>query len=330
MLLREWCYKLTKELQEELNIMLYEPDPFLFELIKDTLEDYGFKVEIVPNLKSIFQKLLNNNFQILIMNIEGKHEEIDTIEKIKEIKEIKKDLLIYCMVEMHKNLDVAELFIKGADEVIFKPFSLGEFKARLLRLIKEYYFSKKLEKYLIEDPLTGVYNRRFFETALKEESYRAIRQRYPLTLMMIDLDNFKWYNDHFGHTAGDRVLIKVGETFCSSTRAKVDRVCRYGGDEFVVILPHSNWKGALKVVERVFKRWEELGLEPVTLSIGIAELIDKGNLENSISDLIRRADEAMYKAKKREGNAFEVDEETLKLSLSEELPLGGLFSQPLQ
>lgn len=327
MTLRDWYYQLKNEFQEELNIMLYEPDPFLFELIKDMLEEYNFKIEIVPNLKSISKKLIDNNFQILIMGIEGKSEEIKTL---KEAKKLKKELLIYCMVDMHKNLDVAELFMNGADEVIFKPFSLGEFRARLWRLIKEYYISKKLERYIIEDALTGVYNRRYFETALKEESYRALRQGYPLTLLMIDLDKFKWYNDHYGHSAGDKVLIGVGETLCNSTRTKVDKVCRYGGDEFVVILPHTTWRGALNVVERIFKKWEETGFKPVTLSIGVAELIDRGNLEKSISDLIKRADEAMYKAKKREGNTFEVDEETLKLSVGEELPQGDLSFQVLQ
>ncbi len=327
MFLREWCRKLRTELKEDFNIILYEPDPFLFELIKDVLEEYQFKVEILPNLKNLLKVLSSKQAQIFIMAVEGKEKELNIL---KEAKEFKKDLLIYCMVDMHKNIDVGELFINGADEVILKPFSLGEFKARLWRLIKEYYFTKKLERYIIEDALTGVYNRRYFESAIKEESYRALRQGYPLTLLMIDLDKFKWYNDHYGHSAGDRVLIGVGEILCNSTRLKVDKVCRYGGDEFVVILPHTNWRGALKVVERIFRRWEEIGFEPVTLSVGIAELIDKSNLDKSVSDLIRRADEAMYRAKKRKGNTFEVDEETLKLSAGEALPQGDLFFQVLQ
>jgi diguanylate cyclase (GGDEF)-like protein len=326
--LKDWLYKLKKELQEEINILLYEPDPFIFELLRDFLREYDFKIESSPNLKDILKKIGYKNFQILIMAIEGDKEAEDKI--ISEVKKLNKDILIFCMVDIHKDIDISELFTKGADEVIFKPFSLGEFKARLLRLLKEYYFSKKIERYVVEDGLTGVFNRRYFEIALKEEVYRALRQGYPLSLLMIDLDKFKWYNDHYGHYAGDRVLIGVGETLCSSTRAGVDKVCRYGGDEFVVILPHTDWKGALRVVERIFKNWEALGFEPVTLSVGVAELINKGSLDKSTSDLIKRADEAMYKAKKIEGNTFEVDEESLKLSSGEGVPEGDLSFQALQ
>jgi len=328
MILKAWYEKLRCEFQEDLTVLLYEPDLFLYELIKDLLEESDIKVSTLSSLKDLSKKISEESPQILIMEVEGK----DEIEKemLKQAKEFKKDLLIYAMVEYHKGIDVSELFLEGVDEVIFKPFSLGEFKARLWRLVKEYYYTKKIERYIIEDALTQVYNRRYFEIALKEEVYRALRQKYPLTLLMIDLDKFKWYNDHYGHAAGDKVLIGVGDALCHSCRLKIDKVCRYGGDEFVVILPHTDWKGALKVVERVFQKWDELDFKPVTLSVGVAELIDRGSLERTLSDLIKRADEAMYRAKKREGNTFEVDPETLKLSSGEVFPAGDLSFQVLQ
>ncbi|BAU23361.1 diguanylate cyclase [Caldimicrobium thiodismutans] len=326
--LKEWIEKIREDLGEEIKILFYEPDPFIAELLEEVLQDSGVNLKVTQSLKTILPHLTENTFQILIMAIEaGIEEELSVIEKVKEFK---KDLLVYAMVDYHKNLDISSLFMAGADEVIFKPFSLGEFRARLWRLLKEYYLTKKIEKTIVEDALTGVYNRRYFEITIREEAYRALRQKFPLTLFMIDLDKFKWYNDHLGHKAGDKVLIVVGDVICHSTRLKVDKVCRYGGDEFVVILPYTDWKQSLKVIERIFKKWRRLPFEPVTLSIGVAELIDRGSLEASVSDLINRADSAMYKAKKREGNTFVVDEETLKLSSNAGPPEGVLSFQVLQ
>lgn len=326
--LKEWIKKIREELGEEIKILLYEPDPFIAELLQEVLQESEVELKVSSGLKRIPLDIAKDTFQILLVAIEAGTEE--ELALIKEVKELKRDLLVYSMVDYHKNLDISSLFMAGADEVIFKPFSLGEFRARLWRLLKEYYLTKKIEKTIIEDALTGIYNRRYFEIAIQEEVYRALRQRYPLTLFMIDLDHFKWYNDNYGHTAGDKVLMVVGDVLCHSTRLKVDKVCRYGGDEFVVILPYTDWKMSLRVIERIFRKWDNLPYKPVTLSVGIAELIDRKDVKKSLSDLINRADAAMYRAKKIEGNTFEVDEETLKLSSGEGLPEGDLSFQVLQ
>lgn len=327
MLLKELCLKIKRELEEEVKILLFETDPFLQDFIKDLLQEYKIKTHLLPALKNLQEVIAKEDFQVFILDLDEPIEKIE--EVVRECKEIKKDLLIYFIIDYHKELDIGLLFARGVDEVIYKPFSFGEFTARLYRLLKEYYYAKKIERSVIEDPLTNVYNRRYFEIAIREEIGRALRQKYPLTLLMIDLDKFKWYNDTYGHREGDKVLQSVGLVLCYSTRSKVDKVCRYGGDEFVVILPHTDWRGALKVVERIFNRWDELDFKPVTFSVGISELIDKGDLEKTLSDLIKRADEAMYRAKKREGNTYEVDQETLKLSSGEEVPVGDLSFQVL-
>lgn len=308
--LKELVLRIKTELDSEIKILLFEPDPFISELLTEILETSGINYQYVASIKEVLPTLLKDNFKIAVLSIEAFSEE--ELNLIREIKKFHKDLLIYTMVDYHKNFNIGILFITGADEVIFKPFSIGEFKARLWRLLREFYLTKKIERFLVEDALTGVYNRRYFEISLRDEVYRALRLKYPLTLIMIDLDKFKWYNDNLGHKAGDNVLISVGEVLCHSTRINVDKVCRYGGDEFMIILPYTSYKEAIKVVERIFKNWDLLPYQPVTLSVGIAQLINRGDLDKTISDLINRADAAMYKAKKIEGNSFIVDEESLK------------------
>lgn len=325
--LKSLVAKIKEELEEIPKVFLYEPDNFIAELLIEALKNYDIHVKYYPSKNNLINELLKENYQIFIFYIEPGDKKSEEI--IRESKKLKRDLLIYGIVEITKDIDISQIFAFGVDEVIFKPFSIGEFRARLLRLLREYYLLKKIERFIIEDPLTGIYNRRYFEISIREEVYRAIRQNYPLSLLIVDLDNFKWFNDTFGHKAGDALLRALGEVLQRSTRLKVDKPCRYGGDEFGIILPFIDWKGATKVVERIFRNWNELNYGPVTLSVGIAQMIDRGDLETTITDLIQRADQAMYRAKKREGNSYEVDRESLRLTLNEVSQEGGLLYQAL-
>ncbi|MFN3505349.1 MAG: diguanylate cyclase [Caldimicrobium sp.] len=308
--LQEIAQKIKDELNIDLKILLYETDPFMSELLGEIFKDSNLNYENIASLRELLPSLLKKEFHLVILSTESTQEE--KLKLFKEIKEVNKDILIYAMVDYHLGLDLGVLFFSGADEVILKPFSVGEFKARLWKLMNEFYLNKKVERLVVEDALTGVYNRRYFEMSIREEVYRALRLNYSLCLLMIDLDNFKWYNDQLGHRAGDEVLNAVGEVLSNNTRVNVDKVCRYGGDEFMVILPYTTYKVAINVVKRIIKNWDNLSFKPVTLSIGIAQLIERDTLEKSVSDLINRADQAMYQAKKIKGNAYAVDEESLK------------------
>ncbi len=321
----ELIQKIKSELGLKINAILYEPEPFISELLLEILRSAQLECTYVPSLKELFSTLLKDNFHLVILAIETLDEEVITI--IKELKRVNQELLMYAMIDYHKNFDIGNLFTAGADEVIFKPFSVGEFKARLWKLLKEFYLNKKIERFIVEDALTQTYNRRHFEISIREETYRAIRLKYPLSLIMIDLDKFKFYNDNFGHKEGDKVLISVGNVFCKNTRGGVDKVCRYGGDEFVIILPYTTYEVAIKIVERIFEEWDHMPYKPVTLSAGIAQLIDRGELEKSVSDLINRADAAMYKAKKIEGNSYVVDSASINQLRDEESQDGGLLFQ---
>lgn len=168
---------------------------------------------------------------------------------------------------------------------------------------KSYAHSQKMEKLSMTDSLTGLFNRRHFYRRLKEEMKRAIRQKFPVSLLVVDLDNLKDYNDRLGHLKGDEALRGVAQAISASIRQDVDTGYRYGGDEFAVILPYSQGKEAVEVAERIRKTFNEFRLQGTGLSIGLSQL----NPEETIDDFVSRADTAMYSAKSSGGDRVHTD-----------------------
>jgi diguanylate cyclase (GGDEF)-like protein len=151
----------------------------------------------------------------------------------------------------------------------------------------------------ITDGLTGLYVQRYYKERVRDEVFRALEHKLPLCLMMIDVDNFKSYNDRYGHLVGDRVLKAVSQVLRETVRT-VDLVARYGGEEFSVLLPKTPWSGAQSVAERIRQKVAEQEIPAsqqsthITVSIGVTEL------DPSIKDVeafIDSADQALYQAK---------------------------------
>jgi diguanylate cyclase (GGDEF)-like protein/PAS domain S-box-containing protein len=155
-----------------------------------------------------------------------------------------------------------------------------------------------LEQLATRDSLTGLANRRCFDETLAAEWQRALRQQLPLSLLMVDIDHFKRYNDAHGHLGGDDCLRRVATAVASEMRAN-DLVARYGGEEFGVILPNQDLKGAASVAERIRKRVERLHTG-ITVSIGAASVIAEAS--GCPSALLAIADAALYKAKRQGRN----------------------------
>ena len=158
-----------------------------------------------------------------------------------------------------------------------------------------------LEQLATRDGLTGLANRRCFDSTLHAEWQRALRQQQPLSLLMVDVDNFKQYNDAYGHVGGDECLKRIATAVASEMRAN-DLVARYGGEEFAVILPNQSLKGAAIVAERIRCRIEALRLpnegaarRVVTVSIGAATALAAPN--TLPGQLVETADAALYRAK---------------------------------
>jgi len=161
--------------------------------------------------------------------------------------------------------------------------------------------TEELETLSVTDNLTGLFNQRHFYRKLEEESYRANRQNGQVFLLLFDVDKFKDYNDAYGHLAGDKALQIVGKTITESIRTHIDTGCRYGGDEFTVILPDLDREQALVVARRILNKLNEYDIQT---SMGLIPC--RGCDSKNPKRFLKLADQAMYAAKKEGGNRIKL------------------------
>jgi two-component system cell cycle response regulator len=191
---------------------------------------------------------------------------------------------------------------------ILKPWDNDYLKLQMLEALQNHNLLSQrnhLEHLSITDPVTQVSNHRYFQEHIRKEIDRTVRHQRPLAMVMIDVDHFKSFNDHYGHPEGDRLLRSVAERISVNVRA-IDLVCRYGGEEFAVIMPDTTLPEAQVVAERVRKSLEtEPFVGPferpafVTVSLGVAGYPQHGEDAPAI---IGAADRALYQAKRQGRN----------------------------
>ena len=165
------------------------------------------------------------------------------------------------------------------------------------------------------DGLTGIYNRRYFDLSMERELRRAQRNGGEMSLLLMDIDSFKAYNDFFGHQQGDTCLVTVAQEFAAMLKRPADVAARYGGEEFAAVLPDTSADQARVLAEKIREHIASLALEhapaaawpQVTLSIGVASFSSEGN--NNAAALIESADRALYTAKRGGRNRVSLDVE---------------------
>ena len=196
----------------------------------------------------------------------------------------------------------------GAVDFIAKPINPTIVRARVKTHLTLKRQSDLLRQWVYIDGLTGVCNRRYFDEQLSREWGRAMRQGATLTLVLIDVDHFKLYNDHYGHQAGDDCLRRIAAALKGGLHRPVDLLARYGGEEFACLLPDTEIPGALELAQRLGQRVAELQIEhaastvarAVTVSLGVCTRRPDAN--GSAADLLRDADAQLYLAKSRGRN----------------------------
>ena len=206
-----------------------------------------------------------------------------------------------------------ELDVRVKTSGLRELFTLGQtFNVMIEQIGKDMH---ELELYSHSDGLTGLANRRYFEQRLHEEWSRATRQHSPLSLLFIDIDYFKRYNDQYGHLQGDDCLCRVAKTLQQSAKRDIDIAARYGGEEFVILLPDTDVHGAEQVAHDLQQAVKQLHIEHqgssiaefVTLSIGIASHVPY--FPERPDELLKDADKALYLAKERGRNCIATSEE---------------------
>jgi diguanylate cyclase (GGDEF)-like protein len=272
----------------------------------------GFNTLAASSAEEALELIKKNDFAVVITDI--RLPGLGGLELTKVIKQ-KNGSDVIVVTGYSDDYSYEEAINIGASDFVIKPVRLEELLLRLRRVLKERQLSsertrmmQKLQKLATTDGLTKLYNSRSFYSQLELEVDRYNRYKHPLSLLLLDIDNFKEFNDNFGHLEGDKVLVRFSQIIKSCLRTN-DSAYRYGGEEFTVILPETNGDEAKTVAQRIRSSLESEKFKPIpdknaqiTISIGVTQYYPKEEL----SAFIRRADKAMYLSKKNGRNRVSV------------------------
>ncbi len=291
-------------------ILVVEDDPISRKLLARRLSAAGYRVSVLPDGESAREELKNNPPALLLLDIQLPGlSGLDLLGWLRGEPALRR-LPVILISGLDRPEDVVRGLELGASDYVTKPISFPVLMARIRTqlLISEMVVrletqAKILARLAAYDELTGAFNRLGLSYILKAEVERSLRYREALSALMIDIDHFKPVNDRYGHPAGDRVLRRLAGVISSTLRAS-DLLCRYGGEEFLVILPHTGLAQALEAGERIRREIEKdnFRLEedeiPLTVSVGAAALDPAA--KDPGKELVAAADRALYRAK-REG-----------------------------
>jgi diguanylate cyclase (GGDEF)-like protein len=276
--------------------------------VRNTMHEYikaaGYYAEAVSCAEEALESLEKDNFHVVVTDIM-----LPAMGGLELTKLIKRDNAsdVIVMTGYSDDFSYEEAINIGASDFVIKPVRLEELLLRLKRVLKERELTnerirmmEKLQKLAITDGLTRLYNSRSFYSQLELEVDRFNRYQHPLTLLLLDIDHFKDYNDKYGHLEGDKVLVRFSQIIRTCLRTN-DSAYRYGGEEFTVILPETAGEEARTVAQRIRAALEAEPFSPedgeevtVTISIGLTEY----HAKEELSTFIQRADQAMYRSKR--------------------------------
>lgn len=229
--------------------------------------------------------------------------DIDGFQVLRQLKNDASTLEIPVIVlsTLASAQDKVTAFDLGAVDYITKPFNLTELRVRLRSALRMHQLVQMLAQRAQIDGLSGLWNRAYFAKRWSDELSLAMRHNQPLTIAMMDVDHFKGINDTFGHPAGDLVIQGLSKLLSREIRAE-DVACRYGGEEFVLILPQTSPEKALALCDRirqVFSEivWSRHPERQATLSMGLAGSAEAGRTDLSPEGWVELADQALYQAK---------------------------------
>jgi diguanylate cyclase (GGDEF)-like protein len=285
------------------KVLIVDDAPDTLDIIQKLLSFEGFEVILAATGEEGVKKVEKEKPDVVLMDISLPG--IDGTEALKRIRTINPIQSVIMLTAFATVENAIQALKDGASDFVKKPFEnehlihiVNQALQKSRTLAEKEKLEEEVRRLSITDDLTGLYNHRHFFKALESELTRLKRQKTSLSLLMLDVDNFKRYNDSHGHVEGDRVLKKIGQIIKHSIRNNVDSGYRYGGDEFASLLIGASLEQALTIAERIRLTIEEAGFKDITVSVGLAEFQDGFDLER----FVKSADDAMYVAKHSGGN----------------------------
>ncbi len=289
-------------------ILLVEDDEIPRTILVENLVKHGHIVEIALNGKDALKKM-NKKFYPIVLT-DWIMPEMNGIELCKTIRKKKWCSYVYIIILtiIDTQINIIKGLNGGADDYLCKPINHDELIARIntgiriLKLEKSLIKSKEKIKFLsITDPLTHCYNRNYLTEKLPQEIKRAKRYLHPLSILLLDIDFFKEVNDNYGHLIGDTLLKEFVIFVEKNIRTKIDWISRFGGEEFIIVLPETDNNAATIVAKKLCEKISKHKFKDIkiTVSIGVSTYLPTDVHEEISTDLlINRADQFLYKAKK--------------------------------
>tara|TARA_R110000868_G_scaffold315780_4_gene576679 strand:- start:823 stop:1845 length:1023 start_codon:yes stop_codon:yes gene_type:complete len=293
----------------------------------DALFKFEYNVVLQNNAKDAIEYATQEDVDLILLDVDMP--EMNGYEACAQLKSnmITAHIPIIFVTAADSQDEEEKGLLLGAVDYVMKPLNLSILRKRVRNQMESIHYRKKLEILSCVDGLTGASNRRQLDTMLLQHYSSTIRFGNNLALLMIDIDNFKLYNDTYGHIKGDQCLQQVAEAIMAVRRRETDIVGRYGGEEFAVILPDTDLEGGLVVANKVLNRIRELNIEHsgsstnkiVTVSIGLAVFEGKqcNHQEISLEGFVHQADKQLYAAKHNGKNR--VSYTTVKTAVRENL-----------
>ena len=294
------------EITKEFTILITDDEKFNLDILGSILSPQ-YNILISRNGSRAIELASQNSPDLILLDVMMPDMTgFEVITKLKESNDTVNIPVIF-ITGLTDPADEEKGFFLGAVDYITKPFNKAIVKARVNTHIKIVDQMRTIERIGLMDPLTRISNRRGFENRVTAEWGRAVREQTPISLMLMDIDKFKVYNDTYGHQQGDTALKTFAEVASTTISRANDFVARWGGEEFVILLSNTDSAGALEVAEHVRKNIEatEIPTEngvitKVTVSIGVHTVIP--NADSSCTEFIKKADLALYDAKEQGRN----------------------------
>lgn len=317
----------------KINVLIVDDRPENLLSLKALLSDEDLNVVCANSGQEALSLLLDNDFSLVLMDVQMP--EMDGFETARLMRGMKKTMnipIIFVTAISTETKHIFKGYEVGAVDYVYKPIDSVILKSKI-KVFVELHKQKKLfqlqaielkekvneleetkkelqkvnkilEHLSSHDSLTGIPNRRNFDEVLEREWKRALRNQEELSVLLMDIDFFKNFNDLYGHVAGDNCLRLVGKAIKKSVRRPGDFVARYGGEEFVAVLPDTDRKGAFRLAESIRENVKSLGIihkdsqvsDTITISIGISNATPKDVF--TLETFIHEADYALYESKK--------------------------------